>query len=416
MRTDSLALSGLVMFLGGTSLAAMLAGCAAPPREEPESLALGSERTSFRADLDLLRGRYQVIELSAGQGHIVVAPELQGRVMTSGFVADGPSLGWINAEAVAQGERDAPFNDYGGQDRLWLGPEGGQFALFFDAAGLQNVNTWRVPQALNQGGFNVVAHNESSVRMQRAVELTNAAGTRISLQVERTVRAIPRLDAGRLLDARLPESLAYVGFVSENRIINTGPAPLTRESGAVSLWSAGQFPAGDQTVVILPFRDNGEGPRLTTYFSESPGAEHYKIDGETGVVLFRAHGRQHFKIGLPPDQTTGNLASIDLAAGILTIVQFDPTPQAKEFVNFTWQVPQTQPFEGDVAFVYNGPSSQGQRVYGLETCSPAAFLAPGASLAHHHRTLQFAGPLEVLSHISQSVLGVSLERVRSLMS
>ena len=43
----------------------------------------------------------------------------------------GRSYGWINHDLIASKEIQKQMNAYGGEDRFWLGPEGGQFSLFF---------------------------------------------------------------------------------------------------------------------------------------------------------------------------------------------------------------------------------------------------------------------------------------------
>ena len=43
---------------------------------------------------------------------------------------DGSSLGWVNRPAFIS-RKDPKFTNYGAEERLWLGPEGGQFSLYF---------------------------------------------------------------------------------------------------------------------------------------------------------------------------------------------------------------------------------------------------------------------------------------------
>ncbi|MGA2673126.1 MAG: DUF6786 family protein [Terracidiphilus sp.] len=62
---------------------------------------------------------------------IAVWPAMQGRVLTS--TAGGPeglSFGWVNHELIASGEIRQHVNAVGGEDRIWLGPEGGQYSIF----------------------------------------------------------------------------------------------------------------------------------------------------------------------------------------------------------------------------------------------------------------------------------------------
>jgi hypothetical protein len=90
----------------------------------------------YREDLELLKAHVEgVLELRTDddQARVAVVPAYEGRVMTSTARGlDGPSLGWVNEELISSGEKLAHMNPYGGEDRFWLGPEGGQFAVFFE--------------------------------------------------------------------------------------------------------------------------------------------------------------------------------------------------------------------------------------------------------------------------------------------
>src|SRR5690606_6476266 len=82
---------------------------------------------SFGDDVAFLR-RYlpRLVVLARGDVRVAVAPEYQGRVMTSTAGGDGGlSHGWIHRELIASGERRPHMNAFGGEDRFWLGPEGG---------------------------------------------------------------------------------------------------------------------------------------------------------------------------------------------------------------------------------------------------------------------------------------------------
>ena len=92
----------------------------------------------FDADLAFLRSHSDVVVLAdpAGQARVAVAPKYQGRVMTSTTGGDaGPSFGWIGRAAIESGEKQPHMNVFGGEDRFWLGPEGGQYASVLQARG-----------------------------------------------------------------------------------------------------------------------------------------------------------------------------------------------------------------------------------------------------------------------------------------
>ena len=106
---------------------AFMAGCVKTAKEEPKGIM-------FKDDVAFLKQHTQPVVLSGADGRAKVAvnPDLQGRVMTSTAAGDdGLSFGWINRELLASKQNNAHMNAFGGEDRFWLGPEGGQFSIFF---------------------------------------------------------------------------------------------------------------------------------------------------------------------------------------------------------------------------------------------------------------------------------------------
>ncbi|MBS0612517.1 MAG: hypothetical protein JSS24_05030, partial [Proteobacteria bacterium] len=104
---------------------------------------------TFQDDVGFLRKHVQVIVLSDAQGRakIALVPAWQGRVMTSTARGDaGPGFGWVNRELVASGRLDPHINVFGGEDRIWLGPEGGQFSIFFAQDAPFDLDHWFVPK------------------------------------------------------------------------------------------------------------------------------------------------------------------------------------------------------------------------------------------------------------------------------
>jgi YhcH/YjgK/YiaL family protein len=86
-------------------------------------------------------------------------------------------------------------------------------------------------------------------------------------------------------------------------------------------------------------------------------------------------------------------------------------------VNSLWKL-QDDPYAGDAANSYNdGPPAPGAKPLGpffeLESSSPAASLAPGASLSHVHRTIHLTGPESALDTVARAVLGVTIADITS---
>src|SRR5437870_13722942 len=74
-----------------------------------------------------------IIELYNNSGaRVLLSATDQGRVLTSTAQGDtGRSFGWINYDLIASEKRKKQFNPIGGEERFWMGPEGGQFSLYF---------------------------------------------------------------------------------------------------------------------------------------------------------------------------------------------------------------------------------------------------------------------------------------------
>lgn len=373
-----------------------------------------------------------VIELYHGRDRhgprIAVCPDWQGRVMTSTCDGlSGRSFGWVNRPFIAEGKSSEVFNNYGGEDRFWLAPEGGQFALFFKPDAELVLANWYTPKALNEIQFEH-RFERDELRMHGVMDLENHSGTKFRLDVARVVRLLNAARLAELLgnEARdLPRTsgLRVVGFETENTITNLGP-PMTRETGLVSLWILGQFRPGPQTVIVLPYRAGDEAQRgrqvNPDYFGSIP-PERLQTTGS--AALFRGDGEYRSKIGISAQRVLPWAASIDLAGNVLTLVNFTlpPDPTTALYVNNSWDLPQQEPFVGDVLNSYNdGPPEPGAKTLGgffeLETLSPAEPLAQNASLRHVHRTFHLLGDAETLSRIARWAVGVDWEQARQFLS
>lgn len=392
--------------------------------------ALAAEKTTYEDDLKFLARYTNVLELTDGhQARVAICPEYQGRVMTSTCAGlRGPSFGWINREFIAAHTKDPHFNNYGGEDRFWLAPEGGQFALWFAPGSEQTLDTWFTPPALNDGHFRVISsRREPFYRLGRQILLSNASNTQFDLNVTRTVRLLRTSGFAGLFGSEAAEVLGgggvrMVGFETVNRIANRGPT-MSREKGLVSIWVLGMFRPSPETVIIVPYRSGDEaelGPVVQSdYFGEVP-PQRLKVTPK--AVLLRGDGNYRSKIGVSPRRVLPVAGSIDFGGGVLTLVHFSlpEKPEANLYVNNTWMLPQENPYEGDAVNSYNdGPPEPGAEslggFYELESLSPARPLGRGESLSHHHRTFHVQGDPAALARLAKIVLGVELDEVREQM-
>ncbi|HEY3119508.1 MAG TPA: DUF6786 family protein [Vicinamibacteria bacterium] len=382
-------------------------------------LVVAASAPTFADEVAFLKRHTPVVVLadSRSGARVAVCPDLQGRVMTSSARGDGgASFGWINRPAVASTERDPHINAYGGEDRFWLGPEGGQFALFFRAGEPFDLAHWHTPAAIDTEPYPVSARGPDSVSFQKRMALANRAGTRFDLELRRTVRLVPAAQASADLGIDSAPRLDVVAFESENRITNAGAEPWRKDTGLVSIWILGMFQPSPETTVVIPFQpgpESARGPVVNdAYFGKVP-ADRLVIRDR--VLFFRGDGQRRSKIGLSPARAETVLGSYDPGQGVLTLVQFDRPAGARDYVNSMWEL-QRDPYGGDVVNSYNdGPPAPGVKplgpFYELETSSPAAALAPGGALVHRHRTIHLVGAPADLDAVARKVLGVGLGEV-----
>ena len=356
-----------------------------------------------------------VLSDAAGKGRIVVAPEYFGRIMASTYDgADGPSLGWINKPVVA-GKKDPKFANYGGAERMWISPEGGQFSTFFKPGAPFDFANWFVPAAFNDTAMAIVETGARRLGMSKGVMVTNYLGTRLVMRVDRAVSLVEPGALRQLVSCDLPEGVDYVGYRTDNAIWNMGSATMTVDSGLVSIWILCMFNPSKNTVVIAPVVKEAAGPVvIDDYFGKVP-ASRLVYDTAQGAVVFKADGKERGKIGLPPERARDAVASIDFENGVLTIVKFSH-PSDGKYLRNTWKK-HDDVFGGDAVNSYNdGPPGPGLKALGgfyeLENLSPSRELAKGEKLDHWSAVMHFHGPLDKLNAISMAALGVDLKKIR----
>ncbi len=375
---------------------------------------------AFSDDVKYLSRHTDLIVLDAHAPALAaVAPAWQGRVMTSTPAGPkGASLGWINRQFIESGRRGTTFDNYGGEDRFWLGPEGGQFGLWFKEGDPFDLAHWRTPEGFNTGRFSVSSQGPASLAMAAQFEVANRSGATFAAAVKRIIDVLSREEIARHLGMALPAGIAAVAFQSTNTLANVGEKPWTGNGGLLSIWILGQFAPLPRGYVIVPFRA-GEGAELgempnDEYFGPVP-PERFGIRGDH--VLFRCDGKFRSKLGVCPARARDVLGSYDPDQRLLTIVQFSLPAGARElpYVNSLWEI-QEAPFAGDAVNSYNdgeeapGAGQMGP-FYEIETSSPAAELAANQAVVHVHRTFHFAGEFDDLNALSRKLLRVDLSTI-----
>ena len=379
---------------------------------------------SFGGDVAFLQKHTPTLVLSdrSGKSRIAVAPTWQGRVMTStGGGQDGASYGWINRELIASGKLRPHINAFGGEDRFWLGPEGGQFSIFFAKGAKFALSDWYAPAPIDTLAYQVTRQSKSSANFCAQFSLTNYSGTRFEVGVKRRVAVAPAATAWKWLGTKPRPGVRLVAYESVNEIANAGRQAWRKETGLLSVWILGMFNASPATTIVVPIHPGPEaalGVKVTSdYFGSVPSD---RLVVKDQVVYFSGDGNYRSKIGINPRRSQAVLGSYDAAGQTLTLVKFTQPKGVTDYVNSLWQL-QDDPYAGDVVNSYNdGPTAPGAKAQGafyeLESSSPAAALAPGQRLVHVHRTSHLSGDEAGLDAIARATLGVSLPEIQSAIS
>ncbi|MFB0555780.1 MAG: DUF6786 family protein [Phycisphaerae bacterium] len=390
-----------------------LAGCL----EEKTEMA----KKTFGDDLAFLKKYTDVVVLSdtSGNSQVAVLPTLQGRAMTS--TADGTkglSFGWINRELIASGKTVEHINVYGGEDRFWIGPEGGQFSIFFKNNVPFDLEHWFTPAPIDTEPFELVSKSKNHAILKKDMQLENYSRTIFNLRVDREIRVLERSESLDALGISPAKTVKIVAFESNNTMTNTGTKAWEKETGLLSIWILGMFNPSPATTIIVPFNVGTEdelGPIVNdAYFGKVPAN---RLVVKDGVMFFSGDGQYRSKIGLSPQRARPIAGSYDAVNKVLTIVQYNKPQTAADYVNSMWEL-QEEPYKGDVVNSYNdGPSEPGAKpmgpFYELETSSPAAALKPSEAISHIHRTYHLQGPEADLDSIAKATLGVTIADIKS---
>jgi hypothetical protein len=375
-----------------------------------------SSKGTFSYDLDFLMGKDSVVLLKNDEGNaqIIISPKYQAKVFTS--TADGlngKSFGWINYKAFTATKPDPHMNGYGGEDRLWLGPEGSKFALFFKPGTNMVFDNWHTPAAIDNEAWKLDSASAKKASLSKSASIFNYAGTLLQLKLTRDIEILQKADIQQMLGIQLNDSVKSVAFSTTNTIYNTGTKAWDKQTGAPCLWNLDMFSPSAATVIVVPYVQKTTGKVATTdYFGQIPPD---RVKFKNGILFFKADGKSRGKLGVPPNRIKKFAGSYDAANNVLTLITYDFDTGAT-YLNQEWKTDK-DPFIGDAVNAYNdGPLADGSQMgpfYEIESVSPAAFLKPDEMLVHKHSVFHFTGSKEALNQIAVKTLRVTLQEISS---
>jgi hypothetical protein len=399
------------------SLTLLCAGCGPRSGSIKTTITPVNVQGSYQYDKDFLQKHTKkVLELkdSSGQAKILLSADYQGRVMTSSATGDtGTSFGWLNYELIESGEKKSQFNPVGGEERFWIGPEGGQYSIYFKTGDSFNIAHWQVPAIIDTEMYDVTEADDSKAVFTKKAMLTNYSGTTFSISIQRTINLLDKKSVEQKLNTTIPGNVYCVAYETDNQIKNTGTRDWKKEKGLLSIWLLGMMTPTEETKVIIPFKPLPDADSLITknYFGDIPPE---RLQVKDSVLYFTCDGKYRSKIGLSPLIAKSIAASFDFEKNVLTLILF-PVDKNGLYVNSKWEM-QKEPYKGDVVNSYNdGPLQDGTQLgpfYEIESSSPASELKKGETQEYKETTCHLQGDYEALRKLAQQLLGVDLNDVK----
>lgn len=368
---------------------------------------------TFGYDYDFLKKHKEVVLLEQDSMKVAIVGDYQARVMTSSANGmSGFSYGWINHEVIASGKLTPHMNAFGGEERFWFGPEGGQYSIFFKKGTSFDFANWQTPAEIDTVSYDLVEKQANKAVFTKDMELENYSGTKFKVNLNREISLLSKTDVEKLLGVPLND-VAWVGYQTKNALKNTGTEDWDKSKGVLSIWLLGMMKASPQNTIIIPYQSGKADEINDAYFGKISAERLVKKDD---VLFFKADAQSRGKLGVPPQALKPVAGSYDAEHKILTIVQFDYKGET-DYVNSMWEI-QKNPYKGDAINAYNdGKNDSGSQMgqfYELETSSPAIALKRNETLTHTQRTFHFEGSENTLDIISKKLLGIGLSEVPKL--
>ncbi|MCH2199829.1 MAG: hypothetical protein MK081_13705 [Flavobacteriales bacterium] len=365
-----------------------------------------AEPYCYRDEIESLKVHCEIIELHRDGSYIAVSPFLQGRVLTSAIKENSSGFGWINHELIKAGKWQAHINAYGGEDRFWIGPEAGQFALFFAPGAPFEFEHWQTPACVDSEAFELVERFEDRLQLRKDCQFKNYQGQAFDIRIEREIVLHDQREIQEKLGLEALNHLECIAFSSFNHIINRSSESWSKENGLLNIWILGQFKTSPSCWAVVP---KETGSQINTNYFEADLSKRLVDRGD--YALFSLDGTMKAKIGLAPKYDRNILASYDSLAQCLTLTVYD-TDKSASFLCSEWKH-QEAPYEGDVLNVYNdGPNPDGSVLgpyYELETSSSSRELKEGERISHQHSTYHFVGEETRLMKLFHQVTGIRPE-------
>src|SRR5690554_5181505 len=208
-------------------------------RKTSETMRNNYEKGTFGYDLNYLSEKDSIILLKSDneQSQIILSAKYQAKVFTSTTKGlEGNSHGFVNYNFFDAGIVDEHMNGFGGENRFWLGPEGGQYSIYFAPGSEQVYDNWHTPKAIDIKAWGTKNVTKKEATFTKEMELPNYVGRTLHLEVDRRITLLEDGQVEQGLSVTIPEGVSSVAYATENKITNRNDFEWTEETGTVCIW------------------------------------------------------------------------------------------------------------------------------------------------------------------------------------
>ncbi len=372
-----------------------------------------TDTSSYKNDLELIKEHTNFIELTTndGKSRLIVCPKYQGKIMTSTYGGiNGKSNGWLNRSAI--NKENLSGKGLGGEDRVWIGPLGGQFSFYNQQIKPLDEKNWQVPATLENMVFNELSKTNTHVSLENTLRLTNFSGRTLNLNIKRDIFILDKNNIEENLKFKLNPAIDFVAYDSSHTLKNIDSVSWKKETGLASIWSAGMFKGSDNTTVIIPLKNNGSIADIYKYMGPLDAKRLYT---KNKTLLYKTDGKYRSKIGIPHKFAPEIYGCYSKDLQRLTIIQYRKTNDSLYFNSNAFV--QKKPYQGEVIPIYNNGTMDYSATneisfFELESTSAMKELQPNETIEHFHRVYHFSGSFDELNHISETLLSFELNQIK----
>ncbi len=272
-----------------------------------------------------------LVELSIGQGSVLLPPSLSGRIFCQ---MEGELIHRLDAAAL-QNPSPTEYDNLGGNS-LWPAPEGGPFAFNY----LPGSDAWTVQDGIAKAVPVISREGEHGARIEKTIVLKNRKGVNIHLAYRRLISVMDPQARSR------GYALDGMGYRTEDIFEPLGE--YRSDEVLLAPWSLEQFPGAEG---LVAFGKVGEaGDALHCDFYGDPGG---RILRHPDHFTFRLGGTARHQIGVTVQSRPHFIGALDIQRSLLFLRKTQP--QEGVYFNIADNEQPAGPFSAaDLYSIFNG--------------------------------------------------------------